>query len=135
MGRQVQDLIGHVSGYLTVVQYDGLRQYAGQNTGFWICHCERCGMHTVLPRKKLVSPRKDVRYTCCQSCRVGNCIICGTKIGVGRNDQLTCGGKCLRLHDTYRSQQSKNVAAAKDPEYHRKKYLRQKELHRKSNND
>jgi hypothetical protein len=125
-----KDLIGHTSGYLRVVALDGVYDYAGQAASHWICFCSRCETHSVLVRKRLTSSLNDIRYDRCQSCRVGHCIICSTKIGGGNVGQLTCGGECFRLHDNYRSDQNLKNVAAKDPLFHSKKWSRHKALNK-----
>jgi hypothetical protein len=128
MGREVKDLLGHESGLLTVIKFDGLYKYAGQNSAYWVCHCSRCHGYSILPRKRLVSPRRDVRFDRCQNCRVGNCIICGKSIGGGNVGQLTCTQKCLRMHDNYRSKLHHSKKAALDKDYHAKRWITHKTL-------
>ena len=128
MGRQVKDLLGHKSGFLTVIQFDGLYEYAGQNTAHWVCHCSLCDGKCILPRKRLTSPRSDVRYDRCCSCRVGKCIVCGTEIGGGNGGQLTCSHTCLRIHDNHRSKLYHSARAALDKTYYSKKRARHQEL-------
>ena len=128
MGREVQDLVGHKSGHLTVVKFNGLYPYAGQNTAHWVCHCDLCDSNSVLPRKRLVSPRDDIRFDKCQACRVGKCIVCGTLIGGGNVGQLTCSTLCLRLHDNFRSKFHHSKKAALNNNYHSKRWARHKTL-------
>jgi hypothetical protein len=128
MGKQVSDLLGHASGFLTVVAFHGLYKYAGQNSGHWVCHCSRCDGYSVLPRKRLVSIRDDVRYDRCQACRVGKCIVCHRVIGSGNVGQLTCSTECLRLHDNFRSKLHHSKKAALNKHYHSTRWERHKEL-------
>lgn len=128
MGRHIQDLINYESGHLKVIRFAGLYNYAAQKSAHWVCHCRLCNSESILPRKKLVSKGKGVKFDRCQACRIGHCIVCGTKIGAGNVGQLTCSITCLRLHDNYRSKFHHSDKAALDKQYHSRRWGRHKML-------
>ena len=95
-------LCGRRYGQLLVTADLGRTTYGGRKQTLWQCHCD-CGQHLELPSAKLPYSQAAIKsaeragrliYTCCESCRMKTCPLCGDRFPYSHPSHLCPKTEC-----------------------------------------